>query len=644
MLALALLALAQQPDPPKTVPADKVLKAALAERVNQFHQLADHLPYMPPDFAADILVYRDAVGQVWAADTWPTKDTGRQLRVVLEAGIKRAELAAGGKRPWRVTAGKTVVRGYRSSVDDTDQPFAVTFPPGYVFGKWNQTVRTDVLLHGRDANLTPLKFLADREEGKGPRAVAGRVIVEPYGRGNLAYRWAAETDVFEAVTALRPPRSMAPFTDGFHDGRRDGNTVLRGFSMGGAGAWHIGLHHPYRFSALQPGAGFTTTRGYVKGLPDPLPPHVEACLRIYDAVPYAENLRAVPAVAYSGGDDPQKAAADAVAAAVADTPLSARLTHLVAPGLGHKQPAEWLAKCDAELARLGPRKPDDGVRLVTFTPRYGHADWAEVAALDRQYERAVFEGRKAGLDVTATTRNVRAVVIRSGVRKVMIDEQELVGKPNAANVLVKQEGRWVVLTADEWRAERAAKPWKTAEVPGPIDDAFRSAFRAYYPQRPGWQPAIKAALMAELLQFGANWKRHLNGSLPYRPESDFAAYQDNAEKNLVLFGDPDSNPLIAEVLPALPIKWTRDTLEVNGVVYDSATHVPALIYPKPKSPGRYVVLNSGHTFGDAELTGSNALLYPRLGDWAVLKLANGKLTPVAAGLFDENWQFAAPKR
>ena len=61
----------------------------------------------------------------------------------------------------------------------------------------------------------------------------------------------------------------------------------------------------------------------------------------------------------------------------------------------------------------------------------------------------------------------------------------------------------------------------------------------------------------------------------------------------------------------------------------------------------YVVLNSGHTFKEADLKGTNALLYPRLGDWAVIKPTPTEKDPaayevVAAGLFDENWQF--PKK
>ena len=78
--------------------------------------------------------------------------------------------------------------------------------------------------------------------------------------------------------------------------------------MGGAGTWHLGLHFPDNWCVMGPGAGFTSTHGYIKGLPK-LPDYQEACLKIYDAVEYAENAFNVPIVAYSGGADPQKAAA-----------------------------------------------------------------------------------------------------------------------------------------------------------------------------------------------------------------------------------------------------------------------------------------------------------------------------------------------
>ena len=76
----------------------------------------------------------------------------------------------------------------------------------------------------------------------------------------------------------------------------------------------------------------------------------------------------------------------------------------------------------------------------------------------------------------------------------------------------------------------------------------------------------------------------------------------------------------------------------------SDAHVPVMIYPSPLSTRNYIVLNSGHTFRAADLRGTNALLYPRLGDYAILKpTPNEKdraaVEVVTAGLFDEDWQY-----
>jgi hypothetical protein len=62
------------------------------------------------------------------------------------------------------------------------------------------------------------------------------------------------------------------------------------------------------------------------------------------------------------------------------------------------------------------------------------------------------------------------------------------------------------------------------------------------------------------------------------------------------------------------------------------------------------VLNSGHTFHEKEFAAFNYLLFPRLGDWAVIKTAPGAEAwePSAAaafpeeieraGFFDEQWK------
>ena len=118
------------------------------------------------------------------------------------------------------------------------------------------------------------------------------IQLEVFGRGNNAYRWAGEADVFEALDSVEKRYRIDP-----------ARIVLRGFSMGGAGTWHIGLHHPSRWVAMEAGAGFTETKRYAK-LKE-IPPYQEATLHIYDAVDYSLNAVNLPVVGYGGEIDPQ---------------------------------------------------------------------------------------------------------------------------------------------------------------------------------------------------------------------------------------------------------------------------------------------------------------------------------------------------
>jgi len=107
------------------------------------------------------------------------------------------------------------------------------------------------------------------------------------------------------------------------------------------------------------------------------------------------------------------------------------------------------------------------------------------------------------------------------------------------------------------------------------------------------------------------------------------------ENHLILFGDPRSNRVLAKIAERLPIVWNAKEIRVGERLYGATNHVLVMIAPNPLNPDRYVVLNSGHTFGETEFGGTNALLFPRLGDYAVLTFAGRVAT---AGYFDENWK------
>jgi hypothetical protein len=628
----------QQPPPKKkAAKADPVAirpNDADMKRITEFTELLRHKVAKLKDnlvLGPDVEVYLKAAEWIVRHEEWLTADAGRQTLQVLIAGMERAEAATQGKAPWADVRGKPVVFGYRSDVDGSVQPYSLLFPEGYDPKDKNKKYRLDVVLHGRDPTITEVKFIAGKENAKAGKA-PDHFVLDIYGRGNNAYRWAGETDVFDAVRA-------AWVQVGAIDKDR---VVLRGFSMGGAGTWHLGLHHPSAFCVIGPGAGFTTTHGYVGGLPNPLPDYQEKCLRIYDAVDYAENAFDVPVVAYSGSNDPQKKAADNIEIALKSFKDPLRFTHLVAPGLEHKMPPEWQAKAEAEYRKYADKGRDtnpERIRFVTYTPKYGNCDIVRIYALDETYRKATLDSTRTGNVFTITTNNIRRFALldlwpKGKPVRVSVDGQPVWDAEVRGSYLTfeKHDGKWskTGVTPDVQQMKRSG-------LQGPIDDAFMSAFKVVRPSSPGFPVALAD-------RFAGVWDRYFRGKLPEVAADKYDAKWDG---HLVLFGDPTTNPLIAKVIPKLPITWTKDKLVVNGVEYDAKTHLPVIIYPNPFNPGKYVVLNSGHTFGEAELKGTNALLYPRLGDWAVIKLKPTAKDPaafevVAAGLFDENWQF--PKK
>ena len=103
--------------------------------------------------------------------------------------------------------------------------------------------------------------------------------------------------------------------------------------------------------------------------------------------------------------------------------------------------------------------------------------------------------------------------------------------------------------------------------------------------------------------------------------------------------------LRSKVLPQLPLQWTRETLQLGKERHPAADHGVQLICPNPLpgASGRYVVLNSGHTYHDSELRFSY-MVFPRLGDWAIFKTGdnpptapNVSETLLTSGFFDEAW-------
>jgi pimeloyl-ACP methyl ester carboxylesterase len=653
LLAAGTLLLAQDftPPPVQTPDADK-LKAIKEKTSLLAKKIVELRKQKVPDvWLAEIEVYHRAADLIVKHNEFFQKEAADWTLEALDRGLLRASLV---QVPplWVNSKGFSVIRAYRSRVDGSVQPYAVTFPEDYgPPKKW----RIDVVLHGRDKALTEVKFLHNFNPSRDAPKDQTWVQLDIFGRGNNAYRWAGEADVVEAVETFLAVESQLGRAQLLDNSR----VVLRGFSMGGAGTWHLGLHRPDQWCLLGPGAGFTTTHGYAKEVPDKLPAYQEACLRIYDAVDYAENALMLPVVAYAGANDPQKQAALNIEERLklVKSDLKPEFKLLIAPKLEHQFPPAWQQKAEeayAPYAAKGREKYPSRVRFVTWTLKYSRCNWVEVLGLDQHYEKALVDAEKTPKGFTVRTTNVRALhlTLAPGVGPIVdvdIDGQSLkkvrswlVGE--TYHLYLQRSGvTWQVVLPQRYFTLRSQKLQKAPGLQGPIDDAFTGAFLCVVPGPGGkaWHEATAKYVDADLERFEKEWSKYFRGVLPAVEDNDITN-EDIADRNLILFGDPGSNSLIASVLDGLPLKWTQKEITFQGKTYTANDHVPVLIFPNPLNANRYVVLNSGHTFHAADFQKTNAMLYPRLGDYAILKLTNPKtdslaMEVVTAGLFDEYW-------
>lgn len=542
------------------------------------------------DLKADVEIYAKA-GEwiVRFPEEFYTKAYRDHALAVLERGMFRADQLVKGESPWAKQTGR-LARAYRSRVDGSVQPYGLVIPPSY---DGTKPVRLDVVLHGRAGTMNEASFLAAHDANKAIPPEQDFIQLEVYGRTNNAYRWAGETDVFEALASVQKRYNIDPQ-----------RIVLRGFSMGGAGAWHIGLHHPDQWAAMEAGAGFAETKTYAK-LANP-PAYVDAPLHIYDAVDYAANARNLPVVGYGGEIDPQLRASQLVQKALDGMP-NLRALFLVGPQTEHKWHPESLKQSDAFIRKAvedGRREPEQ-IHFVTYTTRYNRCWWLTIDALGRHYERAEVDGTRDKL----VTRNVAALTLDRPSKPVLDGQAMRVSARSFVNV----NGKW---KAGEMRDLR-----KRHGLQGPIDDAFMDAF-------------IAVGNVPE--QIKTDWAKWMRGDLPLR---ESPTKEDIATKHLILFGDPQTNPTIKQINSKLPIRWEGSEIIAGSRRFPAAEHRLVLIYPNPLNRSRYVVLNSTYTFGEKEFKGTNALLYPHLGDWAIIRTADGSIA--AAGLFEDDWTLAA---
>jgi hypothetical protein len=367
----------------------------------------------------------------------------------------------------------------------------------------------------------------------------------------------------------------------------------------------------------------------------------------------------VPLVAYSGENDRQIQAAQAMEKAMAQEQLE--LTHILGRNAGHAYtPAarEDINRRIDAAARLGRNPLPHTVRFVTHTLRYPTMAWVTLDELQHHWQAARVEATldpgNSRVRMSATTR-IAAFTLDIPPALAPFDPRqpvtvEISGQPVVAG-RPRSDRSWSASFHHRdgiWHLGRRPADGllrKRHGLQGPIDDAFMDSFLFVRPTGTPMHADTGAWSRAEFDRAVDQWRRHYRGEVRIRDDRELTD-ADRAAHHLVLWGDPSSNTELGRILDRLPIRWTSSAIGIPGRTFPAAHHSAILIHPNPSNPDRYVVLNSGFTFREYDYL-NNARQTPKLPDWAVVDVS----TPpdsrkpgaiAAAGFFDETWKWLPP--
>jgi dienelactone hydrolase len=613
--------------------------ATLRSELNNRPALAQFLP--------DVQIYHKAVDWAVRYDEFYKPAELQVVGNLIKQGRDRAESLRAGKTPWTTATG-LVVRGYLSKIDGSVQPYGLVVPASYRPDE-ARPHRLDCWFHGRGEQLSELSFIDGRQKSPGEFTPRDTIVLHLYGRYCNANKFAGEIDLFEAIDHVKK-----------HYRIDEDRIAVRGFSMGGAACWQFAVHYPGRWAAAAPGAGFSETADFLKVFQnEPVKPtwYEKKLWHMYDCTDSAVNLYNLPTVAYSGEIDRQKQAADMMAKALEAEGL--QLTHIIGPRTGHsyhpEAKAEINRRIDAIMARGRDRLPRR-VKFQTWTLRYNESHWVRVDGLQQHWERGRVEAEVSPEGIRAETKGITALTftfppdrnpfaLRDGP-KVVIDNQDVpTPRPQSDRSLEASYRRkgpnWELASSEESGLR------KKHGLQGPIDDAFMDSFLMVKPTGKPMNEKVGAWVEKEMAHAVQHWRSQFRGDARVKTD-DAVNESDIANHNLVLWGDPSSNKVLAKIADRLPIHWTDKGVQVGDKTYPAETHVPVLIYPNPLNPKRYVVVNSSFTYREYDYL-NNARQVSKLPDWAILDVSvppnsrfPGKV--VDAAFFDEQWKLTAARQ
>jgi acetyl esterase/lipase len=543
-----------------------------------------------------------------------------KAKLLLAEVAQLSEIFDANRDPLADSKGSIVERAYIAENDNSAQPYYVYVPKKYEKDKkWPLFI----FLHGWvpetskiDPWLCPSDVLPIADE-------LGFLYLQPHGRRNTDFQFVGEVDVLESIRQTQKYYSVDPE-----------RIYLIGASMGGGGVWTIGMHQPHEFAAIGPINGqidwflfWQDVFKYPRKIL--LPMHQQWMMGYNNPIDLCGSLRALPTfMQHANGDHINKVqyARD----------IYRRLKSFGCPAevfydpdsLGHFiyfKSAVYRRAFENLLKYRQDKKPKV-VQHHTFSLRFPQAHWVTLDSFETWGSMAKIAAEVKGASIEVKTENVGAYHLDLPEALVEGEKVKII-----SNGKVVHDGP---IPANR-RIQVGTKPTgrvKSTTVSGPIPEAFNFPFMVV---------RGTTGSEANVQKFLTDWWTYAEGLPPTKDDSQVTE-ADIRDRNLILFGEPDTNRVLNRIADKLPIKITETSYVVAQEKYQRTADTGlAMIYPNPLNEKKYVVVLSGLHWG--EKRGSNHK-YDLLPDFIVYNNEFDQVVStnhaLVAGFFDTKWQLS----
>lgn len=601
---------------------------------------------------------RAAVVQALATDPGLSTEAARTNLPFAMLQVRKAELAARGSRygsssqgrlalaegqaaldryrhgePLRATPGSLTELAYFAAPDGTAQPYFLYLPPDW---QPDHPWPLIVFLHGYVPQTSILDPWVLDDETLQVAADNGCALLIPYGRRNTDFQGVGEVDVLASLDEVKALYPVDP-----------SRVYLTGVSMGGAGALTIGLRHPGLFAAMTPMAGQTDMHAWwPRLLPDW--PRSRADLQPFrrflvewdnpvDLVPSARNQ---PFLIQHGERDslvPVEQSRTLVALVAAQgIPLDLN----VFPGASHY--IYWDLPCFRNAWSWSAKHTLDPspsrVTHKTYSLEYDTAFWCRIADFLKW-------GIPATLDCAVTPEGALAITT-DNVRLLDLDLSRAPLPPadhyratvNGASLTLTPDasGHLVIPCGASPRTPETWPPVKSRGLSGPVEEVLDRPFLCVVGA--SGDEAANARNAANAARWAREWDAFADGEPRLKTDAGVTE-ADLDQYNLVLFGTPADNSLLARMAPALPVTIGDHEYSVAGHTYGGPDLGLVMCYPNPLSPDHMVVICAGEPYG--ERCGINHK-FDLIPDFIVFTAERFSFDDtnehLVAGYFDMNWE------